>query len=563
VRALLFLYVRVFVNGIKRALSSPTRILGVLFFILIQFTWLGRVLFQGSVFGTENFGTPGENWTLPPVPVIESVVFGGFCLLTMLFVLSLFNIRATFRAADVDVLFPTPIDPKTVLVVRVLRDIWLSLLVPLVFALLLWRPAKIGWASLFADVPNPEVANIIFQVATVAYLLSAIAWVWIGHAVSMAFSKPDVRTDRLRMFLSWIVGLAYLGVLGSIYLRAKDGDFPDVLVQIAHALDVRIAFFLATAATSLTMAPLTNNWTQGLIGMAGLIGVTVITVVVARSKTEWFYELAALRTNVTETTQKLRRNGDMMAIVVGKAQSGKLKAGRKGWLHRLTVKGPWAMVWKEAIVMNRTSRWSTVLFTAMSVLLSFMVCLIPINRRGEEFNGVLLLVMQSMVMLGPAMGFAQAGFIESLRRIDLLKPIPFKSSTIVFFEVLCKAVGSWFSVVVGLLTALVLKPALWQYVVGGLIMFPALTLALSSVSLLLVLLLPDIDDPTQRGFRGLATMLGMIAVSGPPVILFAVLIWIKVPVALASLFAASAMVGIAWLATLLAGRTYENFNPAD
>lgn len=522
---------------------------------------MGRILFQGSVISVADVGPIGK-LTLPPVSVIEAIVFGVFSLFTMLFVLGLFNTKAAFRSADVDVLFPTPIDPRTVLVVRVLRDIWVSLVMPLIFAVLLWRPAKFGWASLFSNIPNPKMANTVLQVALVAYFLSAIAWVWIGHAAALSFSKPDLKTDRLRTALSWIVALVYLGILATVFLRLRGVDSAKPFVDAAHWLDLRSAFFMATAATALTMAPLTNDWVMGLFGLAGLLGAIILAFSIARRNTAWLYEQAALRTAVTEQMVKISRSGDMMAMAVNRAQSGKIKAGKQGWLQSLTVKGPWAMVWKEALVMKRTSRWSTIMLTLISCAMSVVAVQIPVRRIGE-LPGIFLLVMQSMAVMGPAMGFAQAGFIESLRRIDLLKPIPFTSKTIVFFEVVCKAAGSWIAVAVGLVTALVLRASLWQYVLGGLILFPCLSLALSSVSLLLVLLLPDVEDPTQRGFRGLATMLGMIAVSGPPVVIFALLIAIKVPVALAALPTAVVFIAVTWLCAHLAGTTYENFNPAD
>ena len=562
-RALLFLYLRSFLNGVKRAFSSPTRTLGVLFFIGVNLWWLPRAFFTGSTPGLEELARMGHKLQLPPLAVIDAGVFGIYCTVTMIFVLSLFNHRAVFRAADVDVLFPTPVSPKTVLTFKVMRDISLTLVMPLFMAVILWRPVKIGWASLFSNVQNPAIANSALRVALVAYFLSAIAWVWLGHASSLVLSKPDVKTDRIRSVLAWALALGFLGFVATVGLRARQGEFPDNLVQIARSFDVRSVFFMASAATSLTMSTLNDSWIQAAIGGGSLLLVIVIAVTVARHQTAWLYEQAALRTNVTEATRQLRRSGDMMAIAVQRAQSGRLKAGKSGWLQRVTVKGPYALVWKEAIVTRRSNMTTTVLFAVMSFALSYVACLFPSQRLGNEFGGVFLLIFQSMIMLGPAMGFAQAGFIESLRRIDLLKPIPFASQTIVFFEVVCKAAGTWLAVAVGMLTAIVLKPALWQYAVGGLILFPSLTLALSAVSLLLVLLLPDFEDPTQRGFRGLATMLGMLAVSGPPVALFAGLIWIKVPVVLAALPTALIMIGLAWVATTMAGRVYEDFNPAD
>lgn len=562
-RPLLFLHIRTFINGIKRAFSSPTRVIGVLFFIVAQFSWFGRFFFQEGLSSMDGLGMPKGGLKLPPMAVIDAIVFGAFCVFMLLFVFNLFNNRTLFRSADVDVLFPTPVDPKTVLVVRVLRDVWISLIVPLVFSILLWKPVKVGWASLFQGIKDPSMANTTLRVGTIAFFLSAIAWVWIGHALSLLMLKPDVKTERWRNALSWTVGLLYLGYLGWLYFKVNTGTWPQTLLDVANDWDVRAAFFLATAATSLTMAPLTGEWAPGILGLTVLVATSIGAIALARSKTRWMYEAAALRANVAEASQKLRKSGDLVAMAVSKAQSGKTRAVRQKWIHRVTVRGPLAMVWKEALVQGRISPWMIYSFSLLSVGLSFMLAKLKLASGNVIGQGAFILFVQSMFILGPAMSSSQSGFIESLRRIDLLKPIPFASRTIVFFEVVSKAMGSWVVSTLGLIAAWVANPALWQFCFGGIVMFPCMTLALSAMSLLLVLLLPDVDDPTQRGFRGLATLLGFAAMTGPPIVVFAGLAWLKVPIFATSCVAGATMVALAWLCSMVSGRIYESFNPAE
>lgn len=559
-KALTFLYLRVFVNGVKRAFSSPMRMIGVLIFIFTQLMWLPRIMFSER--GMSELPVDIPKLDFPPVTVVDSVVFGIFCALTVMFALNLFNTRGSFRAADVDVLFPTPIDPRLVLVLKVLRDIGLSLVAPLLLAVVFWRPAKIGWANIFANMPNPESANTVFRVAIVAYFLSAIAWVWIGYGCSLALSKPDVKTDRLRIGLGWgLLGL-FLGFLTTCYFRSLGLELPDALIRLANAPDIRAIFFLAAGATNLTMASISGNAGQAVAGLAVLIGTILGAIAFALTKTGWMYEQAAMRASVTETTRQLRRSGDMYGMAVNSAKAGRVKAGKSGRIQRMTVKGPWALVWKEVLVLKRTSLSSSAFYVLMSVGISVAVGLMPM-RRHPELTGLLLLGMQAMVLLGPAMGLAQAGFIESLRRIDLLKPLPFKSQAIVAFEVVNKTLPTLIALVIGLIAAVAFKPGLVLYALAGILMFPGFTLALSAVSLLLVVLLPDIEDPTQRSFRGMATMLGVVTCTGPPVGLFAILLWLKVPVVVAALPTGAVMFGLAWLATFFAGRVYEDFNPSE
>ena len=134
---------------------------------------------------------------------------------------------------------------------------------------------------------------------------------------------------------------------------------------------------------------------------------------------------------------------------------------------------------------------------------------------------------------------------------------------IVGFEVVNKSFIPVLSAMFGLVLALCLQPLLWPYVLTGIFLFPGFMLALSAVSLLLVVLMPDVDDPTQRFLRGLATLLGIAACAGPPVLVLGLLLFLKVPIALASIPTAGVMVGLAWLMTHFAGKIYEDFNPAD
>ncbi len=560
-RALVFLYVRSLVNGVKRAFSSPTRTIGVLFFIVTQLWWLPRMMFgQGAM---ESIPFEGPRLDFPPIYVIDGVVFAGFSAVTFVFALNLFGYRGGFRAADVDVLFPTPVDPRTVLILRVLRDIWVTLIMPLFLAVVFWRPAKMGWTAVFESVPHPETANTVFRVAAIAYFLSAIAWVWIGYALSLVFSKPDDRVERWRVALTWGVVGAFLALGAAVYFRVLGTEFPDGLLQVSHAGDIRAVFFMATAATTLTTAPLTGSFLQALVGGGALVGVGAVAVWLALSNTEWMYEQAALRAAVSENSRLMRRTGDMYGLYAKQAESGKIKAGRPGLLSRWTVRGPMAILWKEALTVKRTGMPTQVLFICLSIGMAMLVSSMHRPGIGGTFQGSFLLAMQAILLLGPTMGYAQAGFIESLRRVDLLKPLPFTAQGTVFVEVVSKGLGGWISVAFGLVTAAILRPYLLPFSVAGLLMFPAFTVALSAVSLLLVLLLPDVDDPTQRGFRGLATMLGMLACTAPPIGLFILLVWVGVPIAVAALPTSALMLGLGWLATWFAGKVYEDFNPSE
>src|SRR5580765_6103787 len=128
--ALIYLTKRTFVNRIKRSFSSPKRLVSL---IALSAYWFFLVMRpMGGPLGSHRRGIPGGPiFDLPPMAVLQAFIFAGFAFLTLILGLSTSVQRLSFKPADVDVLFPTPLDPKRVLVFRFIRDYLLSLLIPL------------------------------------------------------------------------------------------------------------------------------------------------------------------------------------------------------------------------------------------------------------------------------------------------------------------------------------------------------------------------------------------------------------------------------------------------
>src|SRR5262245_43778654 len=107
-RPLIFLTTRSVVNGIKRAFSSPKRMISLIAFALYYFFVVMRPM--ATSYGPRHSRMPTEfAFNLPPMEVLQAFIFAGFALLTILLALSTSVQRMSFRPADVDVLFATPI----------------------------------------------------------------------------------------------------------------------------------------------------------------------------------------------------------------------------------------------------------------------------------------------------------------------------------------------------------------------------------------------------------------------------------------------------------------------
>ncbi|MBW7928965.1 MAG: hypothetical protein H3C58_12965, partial [Fimbriimonadaceae bacterium] len=184
--ALLFLAVRSVVNGVRRALSSPKRLI-TLVAAVAYYAYLLR-----PTRGSESFDLPEDfRMQMPPEAVLHSLAFAAFGFLTLMFLMSLLSHRSGFRPADVDMLFPTPIHPRWVMAFRMAREYLVTLLLPFLIMLLGWRSTAGGLAMLEEVVPESGMIQVAGRVGMVSWFLMALFWVAMGQAVSMAASRQD------------------------------------------------------------------------------------------------------------------------------------------------------------------------------------------------------------------------------------------------------------------------------------------------------------------------------------------------------------------------------------
>ncbi len=251
-KPLAFLWGRSFVNGIKRNLGSARRLISLLAILGYYFFVVARPpgMFTGGLPNGPGFG--GGRVDLPHPRMLDPIVFVGFALLTLVLSAGVLAPRGSFRPADVDVLFPTPVSPKLVLVFRILRDYVLTLLLPLFFAVLGWRGTLAGTQALERNFP--QHAAYVARAASVAWIMVALCWVTISYAASLFVGRSDLQSDRNRKVIGWTIFVAIVSVLLYSSLRLRDDLSWATAREVAESPLLRIVFFTATAATALVMA---------------------------------------------------------------------------------------------------------------------------------------------------------------------------------------------------------------------------------------------------------------------------------------------------------------------
>jgi hypothetical protein len=555
-RALVYLWLKTFANGLRRALTSPKRLVGLLAFSAYYVLIFIRPF--------DRHRSPSEmplktQLVFPPLEILDAIVFAGFALLSFILAFGVFGYRAAFKPADVDVLFPTPVSPRLVLIFRIVRDYLLTMLLPLVFLLLGWRVTAVGYEALFVNFP--QYGGYVLRAAMVGWILLAMSWVCIGYAGSLFVNRSDLRSDRNKWILGWSVGLLLAFTVGFLFYEARSVQTWEDAMRLAQSPVLRLIFLPATAATALVMAPLEGSLTLGVLGFGGLLGIIVLTLRVALTQVDWMYDQGAARGFASQATREMHQKGDMFGYLAEQARKGKVKAGRaERWLLRLNPRGAKALIWKDFILQVRGMKWMLASMGAFVLVMSlFPGFVMPESGRGV---GALFLAMQAMGAFMLGMSVSQSGFLEVLRRVDLQKPLPFTPATTIFYEILAKALPGSLLLIGAALVATAVRWELWPEALAAMVVMPAVLVLICGTSLLMMVLFPDVDDPAQRAFRNLMMLLGIAILVGPGALVFIVLSVAAGPL-VAALPVAGLNLALAVAVATVAGSLYAGYNPSE
>lgn len=557
-RPLLFLTFRSLINGLKRSVTSPKRLVTTLAIILYYFWWFVRPLMSSSA----TFGNVDgmAKYPFPPLQILDAFVFAGFAALSLVLTFGLFGYRSAFKPADVDVLFPTPVSPRVVLLFRIVRDYFGTLLIPIFLTLLAWKPLQIE--SRFQDVPHPQSAGYAFRALGLGFVLVTATWVAMGYALSLYVNRNDARSELRKRLVGWGIGLACLTVVAITIRTAMGFESLADFVEFTQQSWLRVFFFTATPATKIVMGPLDGNFGEVILGVSSLVAISSLCLYMALRQAAWMYDQAAVRGFGAESMRQLQRKGDYMGLMAESARRGKIRARKPGWFQNLRWKGFWALVWKDALIQWRSVRGMVLIFVVMGLVMVVVPRLAGPTGRHEAV-GYLVLTMMGFVSFMVATLTSQSGFTELLRRVDLQKPLPFGPQAIVMSEVLSKALPAILVPVLCGIVGLGLFPMAWREVLAGAIFFPALGTVVAALVCCIVLLFPEIDDVSQRGFRGLVMMLGLLMAGAPGVGLFILISVFTKSTIIGSIPGALLSYLVAFGLSAIGGSLYASFNPTE
>ncbi len=551
-------------NGLKRSLTSPIRVIYLLFFFGYYVFLINR--FAVIVAGSPHITLPSSlqaRFAFPPLDLVDAIAFAFFTAGWLIMLVALTSNQNPMRPADVDVLFPTPVSPKAVLGFRIVRDYFFTLLTPLFVALLGMRASKMGWEALFRGMPHAEYSGLVLRAMTVSWLLMALCFVAIVHAVNLYVNRSDRNGDRNRLLLNLIVSVYLLAFIGFLVYWFKQYPGIQSAITLADSPVFRAVMFLPTFACELTMAPFRADLRAGVLGVFGLVSVILLGLRIAFSQIDWFYDECAVKGFAMDTTKSLQRKGDIAGVMAERARAGQYRVHRKPLASKLNLRGGWALVWKELIVQPRTLKFFIILMFVVELGLSLAAAFMGQLPSAQSMPGGMLMFVQGSFTFMISTVIGQTGFNEVLRRVDIEKALPFSSSEIVFKEVIARSLIGNAICWLGALGFFLINPYGWQYALASAISTPAACTVLLAAMFFVTVLFPDMDDSTQRQFRGIVTIFAFAASGFIPLLAFVVLAIAKVPIIFCSLASAVTSLGVTWLLISISANIYSSFNASE
>ncbi len=328
-------------------------------------------------------------------------------------------------------------------------------------------------------------------------------------------------------------------------------------MAIPNSPITRALLFPIAAAADLALSPLYGELGKAIVSLLFLGGGAAVLLWLATKQADYLYDMAARQIANTQTSREARQKGDQSLLVLRAAREGRMKPRTLTWLTRKNAIGKWAILWREGILAIRSNLMHFVLFGSMTVMLSLFPAL-----DSKKTTAAISVMIQFFMIVTVAMVFGQTGFMETLRRVDTQKPLPFNSITVCAMEALGKALMPSVIALIAALALLIAQVGAWQYALAMAMGLPSAAVVVVCVQFIVILLFPDVQDPTQGAFRGLTQFLGA-AIAVMPGFVVAVGLAALLPVPIATLGGILVNAGVAAVLLYFAARLYAAYNPSE
>lgn len=486
-KALLYLNVHILKNTILKFLKDPKTVIPGLFMIGM-FSIPVVVLFT---FEFPQFPFPYTTETVKPI------LFSFFSFITWVTIIhSTTKSTLVFSLPEIDFLFPSPLNRKTILLNRLIIN----------YLKIAGQYLALGGVMLFIF---SSVFNFVFW-PRILFLWTSIVLIMvfasnIGDLISLMSSHySELNRKRNRKMI--IVGAALFvsGVFLYVYWLTLQGiPVIDAVINALNSSVVRAIMYPMAAAADIAVA-----WQ-----FTPLIGVKIFFLVIVCMGTTagvlsvetHFYEASETTSReIWESVQKIKQRD----VVVSESFIRKIQKMRT--IHPFGNKAT-AIIWKNMVGLLRDIR--TLIPTVFMAAIFFVIMVV---RGGEFYSAIFLLFFLVFI----TSGYIRWDFRQDLKRIEIIKLVPDSNMKIVASEIAVPCIVSTLISYIFLLLTYFMFPSVEFKIL--LTVFSAVGIPLFSVIMVSILNLSALYYPphtTNQAVPGVLSMVGMMIVVSPSLIL--------------------------------------------
>lgn len=547
--ALIYLVYRQAINNLRHTFSSAKRLIPIL---LMGFL-LGQSIITNILTG---HGAPQRvsafDFSKLSVDVIWSIVFTLLTLRILSVVDSAFSEgRLGFVPAHVDFLFPSPIDRRLVLALKLVGD---CIRYTFFTAFLLFWIAPGIYRVFDANV----FPSIWASIAAVVLLI--VSCMNITHALNIAASVGAQRLALLRGVARSIIAAILLAVvmlcinhylatanpLESLVAATKNGLVKTVLAPIGWCTNIIIGPIVGQ--------PFGNRGLQ-LLGLAAMAAASFIVVML---RPENMYEPSLAVSARWAKVREAQRSGNWLAARAALKQT---KINQKAQSSPIPPfgKGAFALLWKMMVIQLRTSSWTLILLIILPPVVAYLCGRFVPDPHLLKYSPFIIPYVTWMLI-----NMCMAGLKNDFRQAEIIKTIPDTAFKIVAVQV----IGQWMKILtfvaIAMWSMMVFVPGADVYLLSILsVASVSVGFAGASVSSVLASIYPDTRDKLAMTIPGCLAVAGMFAVVIPTAVIVGVAIAMQANLLIANVLLVITNALIAWGLLAISAAAFRNADPNE
>ena len=550
-KALVYLTYRSFVNNALAILKSPKRLIPI---ILVALALVPMVVFGlvMSLIGAYS------RWPMSPLISslrIEAIWSGVFALVVLIMIWSVRSALSdgslVFPLAHIDFLFPTPVERRNILILKLVGDAvkivlgsaWVFVFIaPMLYSSIGIRPYPtmlVAWAA--------SVCLIVF-VANTTHTVNIVTHYGAGRLLLAS-----------RLTKLCVIGILLVVALTFGFHYARGANAFSALVGAFAGGVARYIVLPAAWMADIALAPAIGVKAYGLWQLLWLAALAVGSGAVLLTRRENFYEPSL---NVSMRTAKVRaamRSG-VSGLAALRAEAMRRKGGTRYASSPIPPfgRGAGALIWKDLVTLVRVSKGALVGLIIIPIAAAIVGAFAP-ERKIVEFMPIVLTYMVMFFVMPGVMQLA-----VELGQANITKAMPVSG----FSVMAAYAFSRW----VKFLSFMVVSSVSIRLFIPGInpnllwtVTATCCTLGLSGTAAMgvAVLLYPNSRAKMQLLIPNMVGMALFGAVAAPSVVITVVALIFKVagPLTAVALVVVNACLTLA--ALTISGRQFRRLDPTS